>query len=728
MNDIIYCLFHKKQTKSYKIDIQGRKIGSTRNIISRIKTYQTGFPDMVPLECYYRVSMNCYILDDMIKKDFNKYRLNTLGSEGGTEFYDTTKLTIDELEKYFTSKNIIFEKFTIDDIINEIKKPLTEDDYDNMKNDINNMNNINYLKLKPWQEDACNSYNDFMKSDIKSGLIIAPTGCGKSFLILFISIMCYIKKYMKDVIIMTKRKEIFDSDFVKRGLDMIKQHTNLKINIINIIDSKFDYNIFKQTKESNIFIVNTDKFVMSPKFSNYTSYDWGNIKLGIIDECHWAGASKLNDFLMFLKNHTCDKVIGFSATPVRFNEENYKKSLELFKKDTGEFNIIYQRSYIASIEEGDRVKTEWLIIPVNNMDLDTTTITDDDIRQIKCLNNNGIISITKWLNDFIINSIYMKGILWFANKKNLKRFYNYIRENKSFYENLANIKFYPTYSKINEDDSDTSDNITLFKARKNKSILLAIYRGTEGFDDMTVDFGFNMYVSELSNPLLDQQKEGRVCRTCKGKTKGYFGFLCNISDTDHENIISKRLGDWINYINEYEKNYCNFSKSKKEKDPTTVQYIEYILDINNIKIIDYESIKNKIYKYCEKIDITNYTINDIKRIIAKENKNKKTIIDTKQKYDLFAVSHDLPLSDTIECNNWVKLLHPNFEHIKTKYYSVDELRQVFKDNMIENIDMIDFTDPKIPPYDYLNSGFYNTVKHNINLVDMFYRKKIIKKF
>ena len=533
---------------------------------------------------------------------------------------------------------------------------------------------------------------------------------------------------MKDVIIMTKRKEIFDGDFINRGIKIIKQ-LNLSINIINIIDSDYDNMIFTKTKNNNIFIINTDKFVMSPKFSAYDKYDWGNIKLGIIDECHWAGASKLNDFLMFLKNHICDKIIGFSATPVRFNEENYNKSLGLFKNEFNTFNIIYQRSYIASIEEGDRVKTEWLIIPVNNTDLEVSSITDDDMRAIKCLNMNGIMSITKWLNEFITKSIYKKGILWFANKKNLKIFYNYIKENKTEYDNLKHIKFYPTYSKIKEED-DLTENISLFKKRNNNGILLAIYRGTEGFDDPTVDFGFNMYISEQSNPLLDQQKEGRVCRTYEGKPKGYFGFLCNISDIDHENIISRRLGDWINFINEYDKKYNGYVSNKTDELPTTVKYIEFILDINNIKIIDYNSIKNKIYKYCEKIT-DKCTANDIKRIITKENKIRKYIIDTKTKYDDFARERELPLSDKIEVmyNNWVKLLHPNYDYIKTLYYTVDELKEIFNKHKIDKIDKINILDdPKIPSRDYFNSGFYNTSKREINIIDMLYREKTLKKF
>jgi superfamily II DNA or RNA helicase len=49
---------------------------------------------------------------------------------------------------------------------------------------------------------------------------------------------------------------------------------------------------------------------------------FGNIKLLILDECHWAGAKLFNDFLKYIKNNIVDKIIGFSATPCRTNLEN----------------------------------------------------------------------------------------------------------------------------------------------------------------------------------------------------------------------------------------------------------------------------------------------------------------------------------------------------------------------------------------------------------------------
>ena len=65
-------------------------------------------------------------------------------------------------------------------------------------------------------------------------------------MIRFLSIFEYVNKYNKDVIIMTKKKEIFDDAFVDESDKIIKKY-NLPIKIINLTnDSTFNLNIFKK--------------------------------------------------------------------------------------------------------------------------------------------------------------------------------------------------------------------------------------------------------------------------------------------------------------------------------------------------------------------------------------------------------------------------------------------------------------------------------------------------
>lgn len=121
MENIIYYLCNNL-TFSTDLNIKGVKIGSTKNIISRMKVYQTGYVDLVPLVCYYKIDKNCYEVDYNIQKYYNNIRLNNLGSKGGTEFYDLNILTPFELENFFNKNNINFTKYYLDDyLIKEIQ-------------------------------------------------------------------------------------------------------------------------------------------------------------------------------------------------------------------------------------------------------------------------------------------------------------------------------------------------------------------------------------------------------------------------------------------------------------------------------------------------------------------------------------------------------------------------------------------------------------------------------
>ncbi len=193
MTDIIYCLYHPEITKCYKLNIEGRKIGSTKYIIPRMKVYQTGYPDIVPLECYYKIrceNYNCYDIDDMIKQYFNNYRLINKDSKGGTEWYDANKVTLEVLEEFFIFNNINFEKFNGDNIKNEICKKITEKDSKKIYHENINKNIIKLNKFKKpydYQIDIINKTIKYFKENNK-GILVEPCGIGKSL------ISCWIGK------------------------------------------------------------------------------------------------------------------------------------------------------------------------------------------------------------------------------------------------------------------------------------------------------------------------------------------------------------------------------------------------------------------------------------------------------------------------------------------------------------------------------------------------------
>ena len=133
-NQYIYLLFDidcPNRFYSNELKIIGKKIGSTCNMKMRMRQYKTSHPDKVPLECYYKIlndRFTCYQIDNMIKKDLNKYRLK---GGGGIEFYDANYITHDLIENYFTTNSIIFEK--LNEVIYDI---ITNDDIEDLIYDI----------------------------------------------------------------------------------------------------------------------------------------------------------------------------------------------------------------------------------------------------------------------------------------------------------------------------------------------------------------------------------------------------------------------------------------------------------------------------------------------------------------------------------------------------------------------------------------------------------------
>lgn len=140
MDNIIYYICGNS-TFSNKLNIQGVKIGSTQNIYSRIKILQTIYIERVPLVCYYKINKNCYQVDYDIQQNFNNIKLNSMGSTGGTDFYNANILTEDQLEKYFFENNISFEKYYPDSILWEkCAEPVTSNDIINDSNNAINKN------------------------------------------------------------------------------------------------------------------------------------------------------------------------------------------------------------------------------------------------------------------------------------------------------------------------------------------------------------------------------------------------------------------------------------------------------------------------------------------------------------------------------------------------------------------------------------------------------------
>ena len=288
----------------------------------------------------------------------------------------------------------------------------------------------------------------------------------------------------------------------------------------------------------------------------------------------------------------------------------------------------------------------------------------------------------------------------------------------------------------------------MFKKEQSNAILLAIMRGTEGFDDKLVDFGFNFYLCESSNPLLDQQKEGRTTRTYNDKKVGYYGFLVSI-DMDYKTILAKRLGNWLSYINEIKECAIKYNKSKTQTiseqtqtiseqtqtiseqiqtNADLINYLDQILDIDSIRIIELSDIKERIMVYRDGLNIDS-SIGEISRHMHKINsykiKNGQDLIDTETKYKAYAEQMSILVDIDIKTYsyNWIRFLRPDYETYIMNFYTIDELKKLKIKNYAE-YETKSMTDNKMPSIELINNGIYNDSTHfNLNSIYQIINKK-----
>ena len=168
----IYLLFDINNQSRYlsnEVHKIGRKIGSTCDMKTRMKPYLTGHPDKVPLECYYKILnpelYTCYEIDNMIKIEFDEFRLK---GSGGIEFYEVNEVTLEILEKYFDKMRIKLEKLY--EVIDEDNHIITKKDIENLSFDIEHSNYYQNIPIKKY--DLLNKYIEKIKErDIIKDLI-----------------------------------------------------------------------------------------------------------------------------------------------------------------------------------------------------------------------------------------------------------------------------------------------------------------------------------------------------------------------------------------------------------------------------------------------------------------------------------------------------------------------------------------------------------------------------
>lgn len=698
----------------------------------------TEFIDKEGIELFNDVIENEFPLlgIDIVKK-FNQQELNEINENLKIKFM--SKINVNEILNEFDNEepndNNIFIENSSESSNNELTS--YSEHYEELKK----------IELRPWQEELKEEFFKFIDDSKKTGVIVCPTGSGKSFMIRIFSVL-YIIKYRKDVCIMTKRKEIFDH--FKRDMKKIiklmissgfvKEEDIDFVNSINIIDlvknkEKHNYKIFTKYDNNSIFLINTDKFIMSTKehfkhylnidvirngvkngdindFKNVHDYSFGKIELFIHDECHWSGGNKIFQFLKMLKTKI-NKLIGFSATPSRTNQTNKDNTYDIygyFKKDENrnialdkngkeimDLRIIYQRSFYDAVVDKDILQIRWIISKMNRNMFEKEEIDDGTGEIFLKLSINGFGKMMVKLNNNIKNTTYKKGILWFKSINDLNEFRQYYIDNYKKYDELKNIQLFRTYSKRpKETDYDPNIETQLddFKKQDSNAILLAVFRATEGFNDVRVEIGIRTYYTKEGDPLLEIQRMGRIMRPYENKQQPKY-LTMELYKNDYRTELVKMIGNWVKFINDSYNNRKYQDNIKPKKEKTTIEkrqeyskiirdFIEFEDDYDdNVDEFDFKDIERDILEYCVDIGNKPNEQDRLRKIIMIENERRKQndipIIETRNSYSEFAKEHGNMLidpddsKDGIKGFDWIYVLNlPNI------YYSWNDAQHYMK--------------------------------------------------
>ena len=624
------------------------KIGSSMEVKNRFSHYKTIFRDfdnsvfkaweIKILKSPY----NCYQLDYIIRKISMKikYPYRHYDGSGGREHYyfDTEKNLVDML----TCMKIKFEikGFDLNNLKLEYDKKTNYNEEcvrdEIIVNDdiIEQITNQCIYTLKDWQNELTVNFKKIINSDQKSSIFISPTGAGKSFMMIYLSLL-YIQENKKDVMIVSQRKEI-----LMDLKEIIKEHHNKfvisnlisilpsDIDIIEIVNKKGTSNILNnKTKKNRIYIVNNSKFIASNAFKDYEKLNFGEIKLVFDDECHNSGAEKINKFMEYLKNIGI-KLIGLSATPSRMQEKNKENTLKLYGDGTT-LNILYEMTYLRCLDKQYIALVKWMILSISKKDVVTGDVMEGDIdenddkksKKKTCskLNKGGMMKILPEIRELVKKSLFKKGIFYFGSTDALIEFYDWFKDQIIKYDELKDIKLFVTFSnqdkfdKVGMDKQEMEQQIMNFKKRKDNAILLSVFRACEGFDDKKLDFAIRMYSAEKPSIVQELQRMGRLARIYEGKTHSTYASLEIEDKDDLKDQFIKVLAGVMCMINLFGR-----------KDHTTGEAEEYniitvdkIIEIGDKYVLDPSKLRNEIKNQTRVMNGTNSfkaVINKIKKL------------------------------------------------------------------------------------------------------------------
>ena len=552
----------------------------------------------------------------------------------------------------------------------------------------------NKNKYRYGQEEA---YKLFMsKMDLSEywGLMIAPTGWGKSMMH-YLFMGYFFEKNNKNILLITKRKDIL-TDVIKeikyeiKKLKEKRMFPNRNIKICDQVNEALDCKLINSYTEYTVIIVNSDKLItrdkkneeFNPKTLN--KIHWNNFGLVLFDEVHWAGSTRTVQFMDYLKNKI-KYGIGSSATPIRKSLQNQDNIKSLYGAN---YNIMYELSYKEAWEHNVILKIDSIMFPIYNSNVIFENKKDSkNTNYVLDVDNETKEMIVGKINECLCQSYRKKIIIFFRSRLSLLKWYKYFIRNNS----IPDMKFYMSMTFSNVQDSeekttndqvnrmirkmgidikDITNGIDNFKIQENSAVLMVVNRANEGFNDPPVDICVNLDFTKNSNMLVTLQRMGRAQRLHGDKKKGYY--LCPIISENMEEYKESLAKSIHNYIDAVTKDSTTSTNKTRHISKEVMTYILDSFKIEGIVNYTQEDIMIRISRYEKERDMTLDQFINILNIYNVKNLKKYNDI---WENDITFKDRGMPcFPDKINNFSWSMV-----NDDEMKYYSADEIIDVVKD-------------------------------------------------